>query len=99
MRALQEALERHRIPCERSPRGSPKRPSTPSSLRLFQQLVDLGYLSMVPADKGGTVLQGPVESELIENFEDFKQISKFTRRVLVNHLVKTTSLLNLVHTR
>ena len=54
---------------------------------------------MVPADKGGTVLQGPVESELIENFEDFKQISKFTRRVLVNHLVKTTSLLNLVHTR
>ena len=78
------------------------------SLNLFQQLVSLGYLSMLPSGdrqpgihtlSSSTDSYNCYDSELVENFENFGNIVQFTRQVLRTYLLQTISLLNLVHTR
>lgn len=78
-------------------------------MTLFNQLLDLGYLSPLPNDvlseqsdsegESDYVRNYTTESELIYDFENFSQLALFVRRTLQNYLVRTTSLLNVIHTR
>ena len=101
IRNLQNTLEKHNLTNDLSPKKSYRTSNTSHSLNLFQQLLELGYLSLLPpsspSDAGEEIYQ--LESELVENFDNFQNLANFTRHVLLNHLVKTTSLLNLIHTR
>ena len=80
-----------------------------SSFELFQQLLDLGFVSALPSggchqrqnslcsDDSSSAFS--VESELVENFDSFPNLVHFAAQVLQRHLVRAVSLLNVVHTR
>lgn len=71
---------------------------------VFQQLCGLGYLSSMSVSSKRNLQRQlsnfyEVESELIENFENFPSIFRFIRHVLHSLLVKATTLLNESHNR
>ncbi len=78
-------------------------------MTLFNQLVDLGYLSPLPTDslpdqsdsegEYENIRNYTTKSELVYDFENFPQLAGFVRGTLQNYLVRTTSLLNVIHTR
>lgn len=78
-------------------------------LNVFQQLVQLGFLSILPAQSHQSDLSNLstdssndsycCDSELVENWDNFSNILLFTRQILQQYLLQTISLLNLVHTR
>ena len=81
-----------------------------SALNLFQQLLDLGYVSFLPGSSTADIARfrldstshsrtSYVESEFVENFDNFPNIVQFTHSVLQNYLIKTVCLLNVVNTR
>jgi hypothetical protein len=79
-----------------------------NSLSLFQQLVELGFLSLLPASDSNQFQLSTDSSssesyycdcELVEKFDGLGGIVNFTRRVLERYLLQTISLLHLVHTR
>lgn len=78
-------------------------------MALFNQLLDLGYLSPLPNDvlpeqsdsegESDHVRNYTTESELVYDFENFPHLAAFVRKTLQNYLIRTTSLLNVIHTR
>ena len=104
IRNLQNTLEKHKLTNDLSKQQKSRTISTSNSLNLFQQLLELKYLSLLPTQSGSSPLENStemyhLESELVENFENFGNLATFTKHVLMNDLVTTTSLLNLIHTR
>ncbi len=106
IRNLQNTLEKHKLTNDLSPsRSTPWTTTVSQSLNLFQQLMEVRYLSLLPSntelsmDSTGSNGVYNLESELVENFDNFNNLTEFTKHGLMNHLVKTTSLLNLIHTR
>ncbi|XP_067127161.1 dual serine/threonine and tyrosine protein kinase-like [Centruroides vittatus] len=75
-----------------------------TSLTLFQQLCGLGFLNMLPQDVNqkrhrrysGTI---DVDSELVENFENFPSILLYVRQNLQARLVNIAKILNDAHNR
>lgn len=66
------------------------------SLTLFQQLIDCGFLSIMPLQPDAC----QVESDFVDNFDSLlKSVTVFSRRVLQCHLARTVSLLNVVQRR
>ena len=73
------------------------------------QLLELGYLSPLPNDvlpeqsdsegENDSARNYTTESELVYDFENFPQLAGFVRKTLRKYLLRTTSLLNLIHTR
>ena len=80
-----------------------------TSSKCMRQLLELGFLSPLPNDtlpeqsdsEGDSekVYKYTTESELIDDFENFPQLAVFVRKTLRKYLIRTTSLLNLIHTR
>jgi len=82
-----------------------------SSLKLFQQLLEVSYLNILPGalptDRQSRMMSDSdsadyyaVESELEENFDNFSiNFVEFVHKMLHCHMVKVISLLNVVHTR
>ena len=71
-------------------------------LTLFEQLINLGYLSILPSSTERPITDSDsytAESELVESFDNFPSVVPFTRQLLQAYLIKASSLLNLVHTR
>ena len=103
IRTIQNTLERHNLSNDIDVFSSHSNidNKVQTSMTLFQQLLHLGYLSMLPStslpQQGESFYK--VESELIEKFSNFASIVVFARQVLRNHLVRATNLLNVVHTR
>ena len=70
--------------------------SVPSSVTLFQQLIDSGLLSLMPRLPESYQM----ESDFVDNFESFpKTFTSFARQVLQCHLTRTVSLLNIIQRR
>ena len=82
-----------------------------SSMRLFQQLLEIGYLNILPGAGHSEPQPRPesdsdsnnyyaVESELAENFDNFiNHFVDFVHKGLHCHLVKTVGLMNVIHVR
>ena len=82
-----------------------------ASLKLFQQLLEIGYLNILPGalptDRQSRMVSDSdsadyyaVESDLAENFDNFStHFVEFVHKVLHCHLVKVIGLLNVIHTR
>ncbi len=83
--------------------------SMTSCMTLFNQLVDVGYLSPLPNDvitersdsdcESDYSRSYKTKSELIYDYEDFSRLGEFVRSTLRDYLIGTTTLLNLIHTR
>ena len=77
--------------------------------KCMTQLLELGFLSPLPFDalpeqsdsegESEKAYKYTTESELIDDFENFPQLAGFVRKTLRKYLIRTTSLLNLIHTR
>ena len=74
------------------------------NLNLFEQLVDLEFMSYVPSRRGTHRLLSNgdsynVESDLIEEITNFNQIAVFAHFVLQSFLVHAANVLNVAHNR
>lgn len=66
---------------------------------VFHQLLELGFLTAVPNNNGKNDYN-QLESELCENFDSFRaSLCNFSKRILTSHVLKATTLLNVVHNR
>ncbi|CAH1783636.1 unnamed protein product, partial [Owenia fusiformis] len=81
-------------------------PNSFSTLNLFQQLCDLGYISMLPKEEEKrrpisydyrTGLK--LDSELVEKFESCHLLVDFTRQCLKSNLAQVAARLNYIHER
>ena len=70
-----------------------------NSNKLFQQLCDLGYLSLVPPNSIGDTSQQMATNELIEDFEQFYCINEYVQRSLRGYLLHIANLLHIVHSQ
>ena len=98
MRTIQNAIERHSLGDKLTPAADPD--VTCSALTVIQQLLDIGYLNLLPAPKDmADANEYRVDSDLIDKFANFPNLVLFVRKVLRSYLVRTTNLLNVVHAR